>query len=128
MTSPAGLTTPMINASVIGSITILTARFAALTLISGFREKALTNDNKYNVNGTTQSSGTAAISVERNVVTANIRLDGTSERNSQRTFRRQSGGAIARSSVDAPAAAGGRAPLKRTAASPQSSIPSAKAP
>src|SRR5262245_63786844 len=97
-------------------------------LISGLREKALTNDNKYNVNGSTHSSGTAAISVERNVVTASIRLDGTNDSDSQRNRCRQSGGARARSSTGAAAAAGRRELLKRMAANPQRSIPSAKAP
>src|SRR5678815_5113894 len=86
-----GLTASIINARARGSIATFTAVFAAPTLISGFREKALTNDNKYNVKGTTHRSGTAAISVERNVVTASIRLEGTRDKASQRNFRRQSG-------------------------------------
>src|SRR5258705_3295183 len=126
--SAAGLVAPMINASVRGSIATLTVLFAATMPIAGFLEKALTKDNKYSVNGTIQSSGTASISVETNVVTANIRLDGTNDKNSQRNLRRHVGRTTFAFPADVVAAEEGRKPRKRAAASPHSSMPSTKTP
>ena len=49
--------------------------------------KVRTNVSRYRANGTTQSSGTAATSVDRKAVTASIRLDGTNARAIQRARR-----------------------------------------
>ncbi len=70
------------------------------------RAKVSTQVSKYSASGTTHSSGIAARSVVKNVVTPSRRLDGIAPRNSQRNWRRAGivGGGVASATGAATAA------------------------
>src|SRR5688572_13970820 len=70
--------------------------------------KAITNERRYSVRGAIQSSGTEAMSVEMNVVTASIRLEGTNANATHLALRRHAIGCSSMVGVASDAASSGR--------------------